>query len=77
MDKPDQTQMDYMACFSSNVGRRVLAHLMADAGVFDIDLKTSEELAVENFAKKILVNMGIYGDTKKVQQITDAIINQV
>ena len=55
----DQTN-SYRLCFSTDSGKRVLGHLLAEAGLFDTDLKTTEELAVENFAKKILKNMGIY-----------------
>jgi hypothetical protein len=73
----DHTQIDYRTCFSTNTGRRVLAHLLTNAGVFDTDIKTPEETAVENYAKGILEIMGLFGkeNVDKVQQITDAIIN--
>lgn len=50
----------YRLCFGTDAGKRVLGHLLADAGYFDTDLKTTEELAVENFVKKILINMGLF-----------------
>jgi len=44
--------------------------------VFDTNIKTPEELAVENFAKGILENMGLYGreNINKVSQIIDALL---
>lgn len=73
----NQTLIDYKTCFTTNTGRRVLAHLLANAGVFDTNIKTTEEAAVENFAKGILENMGLYGkeNIEKVQQITNAILD--
>jgi hypothetical protein len=71
----DHTQIDYRTCFSSEVGRRVLSHLLIEAGLFDNDLKTPEELAVENYAKGILKNMGLFGDPTKVQPMVNGIIN--
>ena len=73
----EQEIIDYKTCFSTNTGRRVLAHLLANAGVFDTGQKTTEQAAVENFAKGILESMGLFGKANldKVQQITDAIIN--
>jgi hypothetical protein len=44
----------YRTCFSSDAGKRVLGDILINAGYFDTDLKTSEEIAVENFAKEIL-----------------------
>jgi len=38
-----------------------------EAGFFDDDLKSTEEIAVENYAKKILHKMGIY-DKKDLGQ---------
>ena len=55
------TQQDqYRNCFSTPAGQAVLGHLLLEAGFFDTDLKTTEAIAVENFAKKILKNLGIY-----------------
>jgi len=49
----------YRQTFITDSGRRVLAHLLVEAGFFDCDMKTTEELAVLNYAKKIIKNMGI------------------
>jgi hypothetical protein len=46
-----------------------------EAGLFDTDIKTPEEVAVENYAKQILKNMGLFGKVDKAQQITDAMLN--
>lgn len=58
MEKDNQI-VSYRQCFLSDSGRRVLAHLLTEAGYFDSDMKTTEELAVLNYAKKIIKNMGI------------------
>ena len=42
-------------------GQRVLGNILIEAGYFDCDLSTPEEIAVQNFAKKILKNLGIHG----------------
>jgi len=55
----DNQITSYRQCFTTGAGRRVLAHLLIEAGYFDCDLKTTEELAVLNFAKRIIKNMGI------------------
>lgn len=55
------TQQDqYRACFSTPAGQFVLGHILIEAGFFDDDLSFPEEVAVENFAKKILKNLGVY-----------------
>ena len=77
MDKAlEHEQQIYRRCFSTAEGRLVLGNLLANAGVFDTNIKTPEELAVENFAKGILENMGLYGrdNINKVSQIIDALL---
>ena len=69
------TQMDYRNCFSTDVGRRVLGHMLLDAGFFDTDLKTPEEIAIENYVKNILKIMGVYDDPAKIGQIVNGFIN--
>jgi hypothetical protein len=77
----DNTITDYRACFGSGAGRRVLGHLLIEAGYFDTDLQTEGEIAVQNFAKKILRNLGLFeielddeGKPKQVKGI-DGYIN--
>jgi len=55
----DETINSYRACFMSDAGKRVLGHLLLDAGYFDADAKTSEESAVRDFVTRILHNCGI------------------
>ena len=63
----DETINSYRSCFMSDSGRRVLGHLLLDAGYFDTDLKTPEDIAVRNFVTRILKNCGI---GNKVQTMT-------
>jgi len=58
-EKRDTTVLDHRACFSTDAGKRVLAYLLLEAGYWDVDIKTPEEIAVLNFAKKIIRNLGI------------------
>lgn len=58
-EKDSQTTW-YRTCFGTDAGKRVLSNLLLEAGYFDTDLKTLEELAVLNFAKKILSNIGLF-----------------
>jgi len=46
----------YRACFGAN--KKVLLDILSMAGFFDEDLKTSEEIAVSMFGKKILRKCG-------------------
>ena len=55
----DETINSYRACFMTDAGRRVLGHLLLDAGYFDADLTSVEEIAVRNFVTRILHNCGI------------------
>ena len=71
----DSQITSYRTCFTTDAGRRVLAHLLTEAGYFDYDLKTSEEMAVLNFAKKILVNLGIGNTPESVSQIVNQLLN--
>ena len=60
MAKKDNQATSYRACFNTDAGRRVLGHLLSEAGYFDTDVKTPEEAAVLNYAKKILTNIGLF-----------------
>ena len=59
--------MAYRQCFNPGSGRIVLTDLLIEGGFFDDDLKTAEEIAVENFVKKIMYKMGVY-DKKALGQ---------
>ena len=73
--EPNYTQMDLRNCFSTDVGKRVLGHLLLTAGFFDSDIKTTEDAAVENFMKTILKQMGIYDHPDKMTQVVNGLIN--
>ena len=59
----DETAAHYRNCFNTGSGRFVLLNILEEAGFFK-DLETTEEMAVENFAKMILHKLGIYGDVR-------------
>lgn len=67
----------YRTCFSTDAGKRVLGHLMSEAGYFDTDLKTVEELAVLNYAKKILVNIGLFSIKENKVIGIDSFVNKL
>jgi hypothetical protein len=65
----------YRACFMTDAGKYVLADLLRHCGYFDTDLKTTEEIAVQNFVKKILMNMGIVTTPDKIPEFVNAILS--
>ena len=71
MPKIHNQTVAYRTCFGTDAGNRVLSHLLIEAGMFDSDLKTTEEIAVENFAKKILKNLGIRNDPKQMTEFVN------
>lgn len=62
----DNTVTSYRTCFGTEAGKRVLGQILMDAGIFDTDLKTEGEIAVRNFAQKIITKLGICQDPKDV-----------
>ena len=68
--KSDIHLSSYRQCFSTDSGKRVLAHLLREAGYFDTDMKTTEELAVLNYAKKIIKNLGICTTVESTEEFT-------
>ena len=73
-EKKDSHITSYRTCFSTDAGRRVLGDLLIQAGYFDTDLKTAEELAVLNFVKNIIKNMGVAGHPKDVSMFVDKLV---
>ncbi len=61
MEKKDNTVTSYRTCFGTDAGKRVLGDILINAGYFDTDLTTTEEQAVQNFAKTIIKKLGIHG----------------
>ena len=68
MPKKDDQVTSYRTFFVNDSGKRVLAELLTDAGLFDTDLSTPEEIAVENYAKKILHKMGICNTPESIME---------
>ncbi len=64
MAKVNDEVASYRTCFSTDAGQRVLGDILLEAGFFDTDKFTPEEIAVQNFAKKILKKIGICKDPK-------------
>ena len=62
----DNTVASHRACFGTDAGKRVLGQILIDGGYFDTDLKTEGEIAVQNFVKGIVKNLGIFNDPKDV-----------
>ena len=56
----DPLQFNYRACFDSASGKEVLANILILGGYFDSEMKTTEDLAVLNFVKKIMKNCGFH-----------------
>jgi hypothetical protein len=57
----------YRRCFSTTDGKKVLAHLVADMGLFDDDGDT----ALKNYAAKILKTCGFTNNPLRVEQLID------
>ena len=55
----DATKDLYRECFSTQAGKAVLANMLIEAGFFDSNLKTTEELAVLNFMTKVIKKVGL------------------
>ena len=52
----------------------MLGHLLLEAGFFDADMKSPEDIAVENFMKKILKQMGVYDHPNKMKQFINGLM---
>ena len=55
----DGTRGVYRQCFMTGSGKATLGHILVDAGYFD-DAKTPEDMAMQNMAKQILRNSGLF-----------------
>ena len=65
----DVTDVMYRQCFQTDIGKRVLANMMIEAGWFSHN-KTPEEQAVENFVKTILCKCGSYSANHVDEYVT-------
>ena len=66
----DTTSADFRTCFSSDVGKRVLANMLIEARFFEYT-KTPEEQAVENFMKTVLTKCGSYNVENVDEYVTN------
>ncbi len=64
MAKVNDEVASYRTCFSTDAGKRVLGDILLSAGLWDDDKFTTEEIAVQNFAKTIIRKLGICKDPK-------------
>jgi len=67
----DETQEIARHVLLTGMGRKFLAFLLADMGFFDTNLKTPEEVAVRNYANKILGMCGIFPTKKYNPELDD------
>jgi len=58
----------YRRCFSSPDGMKVLAHLLADMGLFDED----GDVRLKNYAAKIMNTCGFTNGPFRMEQFVDA-----
>ena len=63
----DETQGYYRRCFSTPDGKKVLAHMLADMGMFD-DLG---EMHLKDYAAKIMKTCGFTDTPARVEQLID------
>ncbi len=65
----------YRTCFSTDAGRRVLADILINSGYFDTNLSTEGEIAVQNFAKRIIKKLGIGDTPQKADEYVNNLFN--
>ena len=60
--------VQYRQCFMTDSGKFVLGDLLKQCGYFDADIKSPEEIAVQNFVKIILKNMKVVDTEEKIPE---------
>ena len=75
MKKRNDELASYRTCFSTDSGRRVLADILVNSGYFDSNLTTEGEIAVQNFAKRIIKKLGIGDTPQKAQEYVNNLFN--
>jgi hypothetical protein len=55
---PDNIREDYRRTFDTDVGRRVLTHILTELHFFD-EVISEEEVTLNNYARRILHHLGI------------------
>lgn len=64
----------YRECFLAPAGKRVLTHLLMDMGFWDDNLSTPQDIAVANYAKKIIKRLGCI-NLNDMEFFTEALLN--
>lgn len=67
----DETQQIAREVLLKGNGVKLLAFLLQDMGFFDVNLKTPEEMAVKNYATKLLGICGIFPNKKYNPELSD------
>ena len=62
----------YQNTFTTKSGRKVLAHMLAELKFFST-VQTEEEIALQNYAKNLLSNLGIL-TADNVSRLTEALL---
>jgi aerobic-type carbon monoxide dehydrogenase small subunit (CoxS/CutS family) len=65
----DATVNIYRQCFSTDVGKRVLANMLCEAKFFEHN-ETPEQQAVANFMKTVLCKCGSYDNNHVDEYVT-------
>ncbi len=73
-EKISDLKIAYKNCFSTDSGKRVLAHLLNSAGMFDVDVNTTEALAIRNYAMCILKNMGLLYTEDSIREFVNKLL---
>ena len=57
----DRTLQDYYATFSTIPGKRVLSNILSSCKFF-LPAESEEDVILQNFAKNLLIDMGVYNE---------------
>ena len=75
MSELDYEITSYRTCFSTDAGKRVLTDILIQSGYFDTNLTTEGEIAVQNFAKRIIKKLGIGDTPQKADEYVNNLFN--
>lgn len=63
---------DYRRLFETEIGRRVLSHMLGELKFFP-EAITEEDVALQNYARRLLMNIGIW-DKGNALNITQSLL---
>ncbi len=66
-------RMNYRQVFDTPVGKRVLAHMLVELGMFDTQVNTERSQGRQDYAKRLLWIMGIT-DERNIKFIVDGLM---